>query len=584
MKLSQTWDLETIFQGGSASSNFQVACDEVEDGLIMLEGFLQGQQQLSKAIDLSQRLNLQLRETASFVSCLIAQNVQDSGAYLLDNRVKLLRTTFENLMILLDESLRKLSDRDFNTLVTTHRDVAFFLGERRALAQKRLSFDQEAMINSFKNDGYHGWFNVWFSFVGEMRFSHGGEELSFGQIENKLASPERSVRRKAFDTISSQFKRYSSLFAHTINHLSGFRLEIYRQRGWRDWFQEILAEYRMEQSSLDVMWQVVRDNREPLYEYLRCKASLLKIESQKLSWYDLGAPLYAVERYPSYEEVALDIVAHFNRVSPKMASFAEQQALKGRWIESENRPGKGPGGFCAAFPMKGESRIFMTYSDTMRSSYVLAHELGHAFHNSVLFTLPAEAHRPALHMAETASTMAELIVTKGTIEREQDPKKLLHLLDDYLSRTVECLLNIYARFLFETLFYEERKRGVVSHERLSFLMEDAQKRAYGGALERYHPLFWTTKIHFYLSELPFYNFPYAFGHLLSLGIYNMFRADSNFESKYITLLKEMGQMKTEELLRTHLQIDLQAPHLWQCGLDSIRRDVQNFIDLSKQHF
>jgi len=582
MKLLQTWDLETIFPGGSASSRFRTACEEVEAKFPALEEFLR-QRKLSKAIALSQKLNLQLREMTSFVSCLIAQNVQDSGAYLLDDRIKLLQATFDTLMTLLGESLKKLSGQDFDKLVAAHRELAFFLRERRALSQKRLKFEQEAMIGDFKTDGYHGWSKVWFSFVGEMRFPYEGEELSFGQIESKVASSERAVRCKAFETISFQFKRYRSLFAHILNHLSGFRLEIYRQRRWKNWFREILEEHRIEQAGLDMMWRVIGDNRAPLYEYLRCKAALLKIKNQRLSWYDLEAPLYAVDRHLSYEEVAMDIVAHFKRLSPKMAAFTKEQVLKGRWIESENRPGKGAGGFCAPFPLKGESRIFMTYSDTRRGSCTLAHELGHAFHNSVLFPLPAEAHYPAQHMAETASTMAELIVTKGAIEGEQDPKMRLYLLDNYLSRAVECLLNIYARFLFETLFYEERQGGVVSHERLSALMEEAQKRAYGGVLASYHPLFWATKMHFYLSETPFYNFPYTFGYLFSLSIYTMFREDVNFESRYIALLKDMGLMNTEELLRTHLQIDLHTPVLWRRALDSIKQDVQNFLDLAKQY-
>jgi len=34
-----------------------------------------------------------------------------------------------------------------------------------------------------------------------------------------------------------------------------------------------------------------------------------------------------------------------------------------------------------------------------------------------------------------------------------------------------------------------------------------------------NPNFWISKLHFYMSSLAFYNFPYAFGYLLSLGVY-----------------------------------------------------------------
>ncbi len=43
-------------------------------------------------------------------------------------------------------------------------------------------------------------------------------------------------------------------------------------------------------------------------------------------------------------------------------------------------------------------------------------------------------------------------------------------------------MNIHARFLFETRFYEERKQGVVPAEKLNELMEAAQKEAFCDSL------------------------------------------------------------------------------------------------------
>ena len=50
---------------------------------------------------------------------------------------------------------------------------------------------------------------------------------------------------------------------------------------------------------------------------------------------------------------------------------------------------------------------------------------------------------------------------------------------------------------------------MVSRERLSELMVDAQKRAYAGLLDEsgYHPLFWCSKLHFYFTDAPISNYP-----------------------------------------------------------------------------
>ena len=109
----------------------------------------------------------------------------------------------------------------------------------------------------------------------------------------------------------------------------------------------------------------------------------------------------------------------------------------------------------------------MTFSNTMTNLFTLAHELGHAFHNEVLFPLPEMNQDAKMGVAETASTMAETIVTQAAIKEETNLKERLFLLDDHRSRSISYLMNIHTRFLFETRFYEKRKEGFVSHESLN---------------------------------------------------------------------------------------------------------------------
>ncbi|NGX51501.1 MAG: Oligoendopeptidase F, plasmid [Chlamydiae bacterium] len=576
VKFPQVWELDSFFQGGSSSSAFKATCSEVEAKIATFVTLL-GDQKLSDAIPLLQEIGLTLREMDSFVCCLISQDVNDSEARILDPKMRTLTTAFANAMILFDESIKKLSDEAFTALVESHDEVAFALEERRTLSKEKLSSREEAFINDLALDGYHGWSQIWSTFIGEMTFPFRGEDLFFGQIENKMADPDRMVRKEAFESITSEFTRYQSFFAQTLNHLGGFRLQVYEKRGWDSFLQEAIEENRMEETTLNALFETIEKNRAPLLEYLKCKAALLGVD--KISWYDLEAPLSSNSEEISYDDAAHFIIKQFNRFSPKMGAFAKQ-ALESGWIEAEDRKGKSPGGFCTALPLKRESRIFMTFSKTMTNVFTLAHELGHAFHNLVIFPLPEMAQHCKMNVAETASTMAEMIVTRAAIDQESDPKLRLSLLDDHLSRATSYLMNIYARFLFEKAFYEERKGGFVSHERLSHLMEVAQRRAYGDALGTYHPLFWASKMHFYITDVPFYNFPYTFGYLFSLGIHTFAESDPNFEDSYISLLKDSGQMSVEQLAQIHLQVDLRTPDLWQQGLDVIKRDVEEFVKLS----
>src|SRR5690625_7975246 len=116
-------------------------------------------------------------------------------------------------------------------------------------------------------------------------------------------------------------------------------------------------------------------------------------------------------------------------------------------------------------------------------------------------------------------------------------------------------MNIHSRFILEQQFYEERKAGMVSVTRLNELMVEAQKEAYCDSLSEYDPTFWSSKFHFHITGVPFFNFPYTFGYLFSLVIYALVQeqADS-FEDDYIYLLIDTERMNVEELATRHLDV------------------------------
>ncbi|MGH2208115.1 M3 family metallopeptidase, partial [Enterococcus faecalis] len=73
---------------------------------------------------------------------------------------------------------------------------------------------------------------------------------------------------------------------------------------------------------------------------------------------------------------------NFPKFSPKMTHFS-QMAFEKSWIETEDRPGKRPGGYCTELRETQESRIFMAFGNSINQVATLAHELGHAFHSRV---------------------------------------------------------------------------------------------------------------------------------------------------------------------------------------------------------
>ncbi|MET3321192.1 UNVERIFIED_ORG: pepF/M3 family oligoendopeptidase [Peribacillus simplex] len=589
MEYSLTWDLDIFFKGGSSSKEFLLFLDEINQEVQEFDRLVSkinpeenDEISLIQAFDLYKNLNMKSRQASAFIGCLEAQNAQDKKAGQL--RIKQMKSvaSLKTVASKLDEKLVELDEVFFQSILNKEplNELKYVLNERRERAKERLSVKEESLITQLSMDGFEGWSQMYDTIVGSMTIPFKGEALSVGQAANKFSDPDKNVRNELFTAWEQAWDEKSDLFARTLNHLAGFRLSVNEKRDWDDILKEPLEICRMKKETLESMWTVIAEHKEPLVKFLHRKAELLDLE--KLSWADLDAPLAvtAESKVMDYQEGADFIVQQFSKFGPQLANFT-QKAFEDSWIEAEDRPGKRPGGFCTSFPLDKQSRIFMTYSGTPSNVSTLAHELGHAFHSYAMRDIHPLNRSYAMNVAETASTFAEMVVSDAAVKEATNEEEKLVLLEDKIQRSVSLLMNIHARFLFETRFYDERKQGYVSAERLNELMVEAQKEAYGDALSEYNPTFWASKLHFYITGVPFYNFPYTFGFLFSLGIYaNALKEPSGFEEKYIALLKDTGSMKVEDLAEKHLGVDLTTRDFWEEAVTACLEDVEEFMRLT----
>ncbi|AEI42178.1 M3 family oligoendopeptidase [Paenibacillus mucilaginosus] len=592
--LPQTWNLERFFPGGSASAEFGVFLDGLRQHIAEAEELLRSTPMPASPNDVSallpliallQKAALQIREADSFTGCLAAENQNDKRAVILGGQVRTLGAAYASALTRFDDLLTRIPEEAWEALLALPelQEIRYPLAERRELAAEKLPPEQEALVNELAVDGYHGWGELYNTTVSKFRvpYEENGvvTELSAGQAANKMDSPQREIREKVFRRWEEQWGRHADYCADALNHLGGFRLKLYERRGWEGILKEPLSINRMSQETLDTMWKVIEDSKDVFVRYLERKAKLLGLS--RLSWFDVDAPVGSGAGTISYDAGAELIVGQFRRFSPKMADFAVK-AFENAWIEAEDRPGKRPGGFCTSFPVAEETRIFMTYAGSASNVSTLAHELGHAYHQHVMNDLPAFAQEYAMNVAETASTFAEMVVSDAAVKGAATEAERLALIEDKIQRSVAFYMNIHARFLFETRFYEERSRGLVSVDRLNELMTEAQREAYRGALEEYHPHFWASKLHFYITEVPFYNFPYTFGYMFSAGLYaEALKRGEAFEDQYVALLRDTGRMTVEELAQKHLGVDLRRPDFWQGAMSMSVGDVEEFLRLTE---
>ena len=587
--LKQTWDLDTFFPGGPESPQYAAFIEKLAADLSSfateIEQPIDTISQWVERLSTMQELATRSAHARAFISCHLAADVSSRAARQLEGTNRQLGAQMNTINTILNDQLLSIPDSKWSELMQAPElvELAWNLNERRIRAKDMLPKEQEALINSLSVNGYHGWNSLYNQITGSIKVAvdlNGVQEtISPGQLQNRLSNPDAAVRAYYMDLWDKVWDDAAEMIALDLNQLAGFRLNLYKARGWDDFLFEPLRYNRMQKATLQSMFDAIRQNRPRLVAFLKRKKELLELDS--FGWQDVDAPISSNEAKLSYDEAANFIVEHFTKLSPRMADLATR-AFAERWIESEDRPGKRMGGFCSGFPVDQQSRIFVTFSGTKGNVATLAHELGHAYHGYVLKDLPQMTKGYAMNVAETASTFAEVLVGDAAIAAASADERVA-LIEDKLRRGVGQMTNLVCRFIFECSFYEERAKGDLTVARLNELMLAAQKEAYGDALDRWHPTFWASKLHFHNTGVPFYNFPYTFGYLFATGVYaHAVKEKQNFEDKYAALLMDTGRSDVEDLAKKHLGVDLSKPDFWLEAIDLALAELDEWLELTKK--
>lgn len=593
MKYAINWDLESIFAGGSSSESLQQELQQISIKMKefhqLVDAFTPNAENqveaLSKILAVHEEIQKSFTECGSFIEALNSANIHDQQAKLLTGQLYSNLPAFQLATTILNKKFASYSEEDWQNLMTHFSQIAFRLSEMRRDGQELLDEQSENIINTLALDGQSAWSQHYDTIVASIQIPFNGEILSAGQAFNTMmSSQDKAVRQELFEKWEKAWSEKADIFADTLNHLDGFRLNNYKLHGVDDFLKQPLEYNRLDKETLDMMWGTIQKNKQPIIDFLTRKAQLFG--KDKMDWQDQDAPIVLgdfEERRYTFDQAADFIVENFKKFSPKMSEFA-QMAFDKAWIEAEDRPGKRPGGYCTSLPKSQESRIFMTYGESVNEVSTLAHELGHAFHSHVMWDLPTLNQDYAMNVAETASTFAELIVADATLKEAKTDEEKINLLDVKLQNAIAMFMNIHARFIFESNFYAARQKGLVATDEITHLMVEAQKEAYINGLGSYHPHFWAAKLHFFIDEVPFYNFPYTFGYLFSLGIYAKASQHADgFEDQYIALLRDTASMTTEELAKKHLDTDLHQATFWQAGIDMVLKDIATFMDLTEKY-
>ena len=459
------------------------------------------------------------------------------------------------------------------------RPYEYLLRRIRSDARYLLPPREEELLARMTMSGSDAWEQLHDTITAGLSVPYRGGTETLSSIRNLASSPDPAVRREAYEAELAAYARIEDAGAFALNSI---KLETVTQcslRGFDSALDRSLVQAHMKRETLDALFAAMEEYMPVFRRYLRAKGRALGHDNG-LPWYDLFAPMGKPGRTYTPEQARETLLEVFTPFDDEVAGVI-RRAFDEEWIDFYPRRGKVGGAFCCMVYGARQSRVLTNFSGQFSDLVTLAHELGHAFHNEMLFDHPIICKDEPMPLAETASTFNENVLVSEILRHTRDPQERLALIENQLADACQILCDIDSRFRFEKGVIEDRASGFMPAAELCRRMLQAQEESYGDGLDPTvrHPYMWLCKGHYYSGSLSYYNFPYAFGGLFARGLYAMYREEgAAFVPKYKQMLRATTVMDAEEAAAL-CGADLTDRAFWTRGLESYREEIDEFISL-----
>ncbi len=579
------WDLTPIFSGFDGD-DFAEALQQVD---CWTTTFLaEGKKSFASAKELEERISLiskifdRYSSLLSFVQLSLSTDTSNQAALQGLHKISQYQSVITQCEVLLSQELADISNLEEFIAGTPYLEqLQFCLREMADQVRYQMSLESEDLASDLAQSGADGWSRLQEILTSQESIAWGdGEYKTIVELRSLATDADSNVREKAYQKELELSKRHSKSMAAALNGIKQWNLTLNKRRGYANHVEPALRASRMNKSTLDALISAMEQSLPMFQRYFQAKAKILGKTS--LPFFDLFAPVGDFSEKWSWDRACSFIKAQYSLFHPAMGEFVDH-ALQHRWVDAPIQRGKVGGAFCYPLTMEKESRVLVNFDGYFSDVMTLAHELGHAYHNWVLKDLPSILQNPPMPLAETASIFGETLVIEGALQKLSAQDRLL-VLEESLQGHSQIIVDILSRYYFEDALFTRRSEGELSADDLCSLMKEAQRKTYQEGLDQnyLHPYMWFNKSHYYSADLPFYNYPYAFGGLFSLGIYAKAKeAGPTYNSTYDTLLQATGSASVEDVAMS-VGVDLSTPEFWEGSFRLIESQIDQFIRSAKE--
>jgi oligoendopeptidase F len=580
------WDLSDLYAGrGDPRIDLDLAqAKQANDALIALKGrFVESRADaagLGALID--QGLNLYEQATNGLWSVgayasLAASTARDDAAWAKfegDLRARSSQIAADSLFFTLE--LNELEDSEIEAAFTAHpvaRRWAPWVRRLRLSRPHELSADLERLLVD-RAPAVANWSRLYDETLAKLTAKVGREYLTLPEALNRLSDPSAARRKQAANGLAEALHDRTPTMALVMNTLA-FEKQV--EDRWRRYDYPAQSRHianEVDAEAVNAMAEaVVESYAATSHRYYAAKAKAMGRKT--LDYWDRNAPLdAAAPRTYDWREAQTVVLESFQALAPKFADQARTFFAQ-PWIDARPRPGKQSGAYSHPVTATRHPYVFMNYMGERRDVLTLAHELGHAVHQTLCSPLGTLLADTPLTLAETASIFGEGLVFERLLA-EASPADRKALLAGKIEDGLNSVVRQIAFHQFETRFHDARREGELSPDEIGALWLEVMGESLGPAirLNDGYEHYWAYVSHF--VHAPFYVYAYAFGDLLVRALMEKRREDPvAFAPLYEEMLAAGGTKTYVEALAP-FGLDPRRKDFWTAGMRDIARLVEEF--------
>jgi oligoendopeptidase F len=564
-----TWNLDDLFASSAHWEAELEALDAARAAAQPYQGRLgESAATLRDCLDTVEMLQQRLMRAGTFAHLRNAQDGTNAEYQAALARVDALEARLEASLAFVDSEILQLPDGTVERFLAQDKDLAVHrvhLQDLLELKPHRLSADAERVLASLGEVLEAPWMIYHRSKASDLQFPSFTDAQGTARANSVNlyewtyeAHPDVSVRRGAWQSFGAGLKAYQHTWAATLATEINKNVVLARLRNYPSTEEYLLQEHKVPLAFYTNILQTIQAEVAPhMRRYARLRQRVLGLD--KLLYCDIKAPLDAdYEPKINYDEACKLILDSLACMGPEYVQFV-RTVLEQRWVDRADNIGKSSGAFCAT-PYGVHPYILMTWADSMRNVFVLAHELGHGAHFSLTMKHQRYVNtRPAMPFVESPSIMHEMLLARHILAQSSDARMrrsvIMQVLGTYHHNFVTHLLEAE---LQHRVYAQAEAGQAVTAQLLNQCKGEILAGFWGDAVEFDDGarMTWMRQPHYYLGLYPY---TYSVGLVAATAMAGRV-ADEGAPAvqRWLQVLKAGGTLKPMELLQL-AGIDLSSP-------------------------